>query len=347
MSSNQSNSFESGSSIQPIPPERVLELFYGFNVTQIIYVTAKLGLANRLNNSAKTCEELAVELGVNAKVLHHIMRFLIYLGFVTVDKNQIYQLTPFGSYLRSDTPNSLVGTALSVGSLHYPTWENLWHSLQTGKAAFDQTFKMGIYDYLAQNSEANTYFNQWIEEITRDRNLPILSEYDFSSIGHFVDVGGGTGILTAAVLKQHSHLQATLFEQPHVISEANKLLNEAGVSERCQIVEGDFFDSIPEGGDLYILSRVLLNWDDDNALTILKNCRAAMSPPAKLLIMDFVLPNQDETIHEVSLSLALLLLFDRLLRTEDEYYGLISKAGFQSPKIVKRGTINFIEATVG
>jgi len=346
MSSNQSNSFESGSSIKPIPPERVLELFYGFNVTQVIYVTAKLGLADHLNNAAKTCEELALELGVNAKVLHHIMRFMIYLGFVTVDKKGVYQLTPFGSYLRSDTPNSLVGTALSVGSLHYPTWGNLLHSLQTGKAAFDKTFHMGIYEYLAQNTEANTHFNQWVEEITRDRNLPLLNEYDFSSIKHFIDVGGGTGILTAAVLKKHQNLQATLFEQAHVIDEAEKLLNEAGVSERCQIIEGDFFDTIPEGGELYILSRVLLNWDDENALKILKNCRAAMSPSAKLLIMDFVLPNQDETIHEISLSLALLLLFDRLLRTEDEYYKLISKAGFQSPKLIKRGTINFIEATV-
>jgi hypothetical protein len=140
-------------------------------------------------------------------------------------------------------------------------------------------------------------------------------------------------------------LQAIIFDQAHVVTGAKTILEAAGVSERCQIVSGDFFESVPTQGDLYIISRVLLNWDDDQALKLLKNCRAAMGHSAKLLIIDFVLPNQDTTALDLLSSLHLLVLGGRLLRTEEEYYALLSAAGFQSPRLIPTGnTLRLIEA---
>ncbi|EDN72123.1 O-methyltransferase [Beggiatoa sp. SS] len=164
-----------------------------------------------------------------------------------------------------------------------------------------------------------------------------------------VDVGGSTGMLTMMILKKYPHLQAILFDQAHVVNEAGKILETAQVANRCQVIGGDFFESIPAGGDLYIISRVLLNWDDVHALQILKNCRATMSPSAKLLIMDFVLPNQGASAYELVSSLQILILSgSRLMRTEEEYYDLLFKAGFQEPHLIKTGgMISFIEAVLG
>jgi hypothetical protein len=345
MSSKPSNASDlaNATSQTPLLPDKVEEsIFNGFQITQAIYVTAQLGLADHLNNNAKSCEELAVDMGVNAKVLQHLMQLLLTLGIVAKAANDKYQLTQFGCYLRSDTPDSALGTVLSLAEI-YQAWGDLLHSVKTGKAAFDHSFHKSLYDYLAENAEANANFNRWMEETTRDWLLPALDSYDFSKFTQFVDVGGSTGVLTAEILSQYPNLQAIIFDQAHVVNDAGKILES--VRDRCQIIGGDFFESILAKGDLYIISRVLLNWDDEHALKILKNCRAAMDNSAKLLIMDFVLPNENTTASDLLSSLHSLVLCGRLLRTEEEYYALLGKAGFQSPKLIQTGgAISFIEA---
>lgn len=347
MSSNPSDSFESGNStsIIPLSPEKLQELFYGFRITQAVYVAAQLGLADCLQNGAKSIEELVTELNVNAKVFQQLMRLLIHLGIVTVDDNKQYHLTPVGSFLCSNTPHSRRGSVLSAAE-YYPVWGNLLHSVRTGKGAFEQTFQMSYYEYLAQNAEANVNFNLWMKESNRDFLLPFLGHYDFSSFKHFVDIGGGSGMLTTAILNRYPHLQATIFDQAHVIKDAQQLLDSAGITDRCQLISGDFFDSIPAGRDLYILSRVLLDWDDTHALAILKNCRAAMEQSSKLLIIDHILPRQNETLFQLSLSLELLVLFEHLTRTEDEFYELLAQAGLQVSNLIKtESAFSFLEAT--
>jgi precorrin-6B methylase 2 len=346
MSSKPSNSPALGQSTSPnlLSPEKLPEVLYGFKLTQTLYVTAKLGLADHFHNGAKRCVELAAAVGANTQVLEHLMQLLLTLGVVAHDENDNYQLTPFGSLLRSDAPNSIQGKILSTAEI-YAAWGDLWYSVQTGKAAFDYTFQMSWYEYLAQNAEANANFNRWMEETTRDWILPVLENYDLTKFTRFVDVGGSTGILTAAILTKYPHLQAIIFDQAHVVTDAEQVLKSAQVSDRCQIISGDFFESVPTQGDLYIISRVLLNWDDEHALKILKNCRIAMSDLAQLLIIDFVLPNQDATASALLSSLNLLVLGGRLLRTADEYDALLSQAGFQSPPLIStEGQISFIEA---
>lgn len=346
MASKQSNSSELGEATanKPLLPEKVEEALNGYQLTQVICVTAKLGLADHIKNNSKSFEELVADMGANANVLRHFMQLLLTFGIVAKDENANYQLTPLGSLLRSDNPNSVLATVLSTTET-YEAWGNLLHSVQTGKPAFDETFKMSTYEYFAQNAEANANFNQWMEETTRDWLLPALETYNFSKFNHFVDIGGNTGLLTTAILTKYPNLQATIFDQAHVVIGAEKRVESAGVKDRCEIMSGDFFESIPAKGDLYIISRVLLNWDDDHALKILSNCHVTMGSSAKLLIMDFVLPNQDITASKLLTSLHLLVLGGRLMRTEDEFYALLSKAGFQSSKLIQtKGMISFIEA---
>jgi len=307
-------------------------------------VATKLGLADQLSQGAKSCEELATEMGVHTNSLLHILGLLAQVGIVAVDKNGNYKLTSFGSDLRSDSPTSLRANTLALGEISFPAWGNLLYSIKTGRAAFDKTFQMSVYEYLNQNAEANTNFNRWMEEIAREWTIPVLDGCDFSRVNTFVDVGGNIGTLTIPILKKYPNLQAILFDQPHVVSEAEKVLKAADVAERCQVIGGSFFESVPVGGDLYILSRVLLNWDNDHALKILKNCRAVMTNSAKLLIIDSVLPKEKVNTLLLLSSLSLLVYGGRLMRTEDEYYELLDKAGFQSPRLIHTGgMISFIE----
>jgi len=322
-------------------------VFLGLALAQSLYVTAKLGLPDILHKGAKSCSELAAEMSVNELCLLQLLRLLTKLGFVSVDKNDNYQLTPLGLRLCSDTPNSLRGTVLSTGSLLYPAWGNLLHSIQTGNAAFDRSFGMSMYEYLTQNSEANSSFNLWMKETTKEWIVPVLKTYDFSKVRNLVDVGGGSGFQTAMILQKHPQLQAILFDREEVVSEANQEMSSASVASRCQVRCGDFFDSVPPGGDLYLISRVLLNWDDERALQILNNCRYAMTNSAKLLIMDFILPNKGVSLGQLLSSINLLVLGGKTMRTESEYYQLLEKAGFQSPKLIKtKGMIDYIEAVL-
>jgi precorrin-6B methylase 2 len=327
---------------------RLQKMLFGFYTAQAIYATTKLGLADHLNNDAKSCEELATEMGVDVKVLLHLMYLLTNLGIVAVDKNGYYKLTSLGSYLRSNSPNSLRGTIISQADIAAPAWGNLLYSIKTGNAAFDNTFQMSMYEHLNQNTDANINFNLWMKETNREVIIPTLELCDLSKVKTVVDVGGGTGMLTALILKKYSNLQAILFDQEHVVSGAGKVLESADVADRCQVIGGNFFESVPAGGDLYVISRVIPNWDDTHALQIIQNCRAAMAPLAKLLIIDFVLPNKKMTTFSLLSSLHTLVLNGRLMRTEDEYYDLLSKAGFQSPQLIKTiSGISLIEAVPG
>ncbi|MBC6474158.1 MAG: hypothetical protein GDA48_16230 [Hormoscilla sp. GM102CHS1] len=221
------------------------------------------------------------------------------------------------------------------------------HSIQTGNAAFDRSFGMSMYEYLTQNSEANSSFNLWMKETTKEWIVPVLKTYDFSKVRNLVDVGGCSGFQTAMILQKHPQLQAILFDREEVVSEANQEMSEEGVASRCQVRCGDFFDSVPPGGDLYLISRVLLNWDDERALQILKNCRYAMTNSAKLLIMNFILPNKGVSRGHLLSSINLLVLGGKTMRTESEYYQMLEKAGFQSPKLIKtKGMIDYIEAVL-
>ncbi|NEQ64993.1 MAG: methyltransferase [Symploca sp. SIO2D2] len=344
MSSSQLTQWlEKGSSSQLI---QLLEKALGFLSFQAIYATVKLGLIEQLSSEAKTCQELATELAIDEKILLHLIRWLTENGFLELQEDGKYKPTPLSSQLQFNTPDSLCGIILSFVELIFPAYNQLMYSLKTGKPGFEGAFQVGIYEYLSKNPEAGLNFNMWMEESTREIIIPVLNLYDFSNIEKMVDVGGNTGKVTAAILKNNPNLQAILFDLEYPIQGAKNVLESANVSERCQTIVGDFFKSVPSGGDLYLLSRVLFNWDDAHAIEILKNVRAAMGETSKLLIFDLLLPSHGKAELELMASLNLFVLFGNLLRTEEEYYELLTKAGFQSPKLIKiaRSQFNFIEA---
>jgi hypothetical protein len=323
----------------------LLEIIYGYKRTQALFVAAKLGIADILSNGPKTADELAKATSANSLSIYHLMRLLVSMGIFSAQKNDKFKLNSMGKYLLTGTSDSLRGTILGNGNEGYQAWANLLYGVKTGESSFDYTFKMSAYSYLKENSEAAVNFNEWMKETTREWIIPLFEAYDFSEVKTIVDVGGNIGTLTAVILKANPKMQAILFDLEDVVVGANKVLEVAGVADRCQIVGGNFFDSVPPGGDLYLISRVLLNWEDAEAIKILKNCYQAMTPKDKLMVVDFMFPpGEISPIIGVN-SLNLLVMCGTIMRTEDEFYNLLSSSGFKVTNIIEtKSPVSAIEA---
>ncbi|MUG92985.1 methyltransferase [Scytonema sp. UIC 10036] len=325
----------------------LFEIVGGFAKSQAIFVAAKLGIADILSNGAKNTHQLAQSTGVNQVFLEHLMRMLVSLDLFSVDEDNNFTLNPLGKRLLTGTNDSLRSTILATMQIFYPLWGNLLHTATTGESAVQQTFQTSLYGYLAQNPEVAKNFNEYMEETTREWLLPLLEAYDFSKVETIVDVGGSTGSLIAFILKANPQLQGILFDQEDVVASAGKVLSAAGVADRCQIVGGNFFESIPKSGNVYLISRVLLNWDDSQALKILTNCYKAMTSNDKLLIVDTVMPTDNPSPEFSFASLNLFLTGASLMRTEDEFRCLLSTAGFQVTQVLQtKGIMSAIEARI-
>lgn len=202
-----------------------------------------------------------------------------------------FALTPIGSYLQTETPGSLRAVALQfAGPWHSRGWSDLLYSIQTGEIAFDHLFGMGIFPYLTQHPEDAAIFDAAMTAFSTQTAAAVVTAYDFSPFRTIVDVGGGHGALLRAILQATPAARGILFDLPHVVEGAKKQIEAAGLAERCAVVGGDFFASVPSGGDAYIFSVVIHDWNDEQSGTILKNCHRAMSPQGKLLLVELVLP---------------------------------------------------------
>jgi len=323
----------------------LLEMMYGFKISQALFVAAKLGMADILSDSSKTADELAKAAGVNSHGIYHLMRMLVSVGVFSLEDNEKFCLNSLGKHLLTGTSDSLRGTVMAMGDEVYQAWGNLLYGIKTGETAFNHTFNRDFYSYLNQDLEASVNFNEWMKETTREWLLPLLEAYDFSEVKTLVDVGGGIGTLTAVILNANPKMQAILFDREDVVVGAQRVLEGAGVADRCQIVGGNFFDAVLPDGDIYLISRVLLNWDDTHAIKILTNCYQAMTVKDRLVVVDFMLPKGKMSPFMGMISLNLFILGGTFMRTEDEFYNLLSLAGFKVTNTIKTtGPVSAIEA---
>jgi SAM-dependent methyltransferase len=306
----------------------------GYWVSQALHVAAKLGIADLLAAGPVNCEHLAVATNTHAPSLQRVLRALASVGVFTEVSPGSFALTPLAELLRTETPGSMRALAIMYAEEQYRTWGDLLHSVQTGETAFDYQFGMGYFEYLAQHPEADRVFNEAMTGWTHQLVGAVVDTYDFSSFKTVVDVGGGYGALLAAILQRYPGTRGILFEQPHVIASAEEQLVAAGVAERCMFVGGDFFAAVPPGGDAYVLSQILHDWNDEHCLAILEQCRRAMPDHGKLLVVELVLPPGDEPYLGKWLDLHMLVLLGGSERTAAEYDTLFRAAGFKLARVV-------------
>ncbi len=340
-------------SIQGAPPSlpphiQLIQMGTGGAVANVVHIAAKLGLADRLADGPKSAAELAGPMALHAPSLHRLMRTMASLGLLTEGDAQSFSLTKLGEALKTEAPGSARATLLMTGSSWVgSSFANLLYSLQTGRPGFEKAQGMPLFDYLARHPEDASVFSDAMVGLHGAEPPAVAAAYDFSPFGTVVDVGGASGNMLAAILKRHSEPRGLLFDRPHVVVDAPKLLQANGVMDRVTVEAGDFFQTVPSGGDAYILSHILHDWDDEQCLRILDQCRKAMRPDSRLLIVEMVLPPGDAPHPGKILDMVMLVLVGGLERTEAEYRHLLDRAGLRLSRVVPtQSPVSVVEAVL-
>ena len=328
-----------------LPRDELNRLIAGFWMTQAISVAVRLRVPDLLSAGARTAEELAAETGTHARSLYRLLRALSSSGIFREDAEHRFTLTPLSECLLSDTAGSLAALAWMRGDWQYRAWGDLLHNVQTGETAFEHVFGEPLFEFLRQTPENAAIFDQAMVGVHGRETEAMLAALDFSDVCVLADIGGGNGSVLAAVLTKHPTLQAILFDRADVIDRAKANLNRAGVAQRVEFIAGDFFQSVPSGADAYFLRHIIHDWDDQQAATILKNCRAAMPADGRLLLAEFVLPDGPEPFHGKWFDVAMMVVTGGQERTESEYRTLLDTCGFAWRRVVSTATeLSIIEA---
>jgi hypothetical protein len=328
------------------PAEVMQELIVGAWVSQAITTAADLGVADALAGGPLPINELAGTVGADPDGLSRLLRALISRGIFAHRDDGRYELTPLSQLLRSDTPISMAATARLIGSRqHREHWSLLTDTIKTGTSGVPALRGKSFFDYIGDDPEFGPIFNDAMTSYSGLLIGPVVAAYDFTPYSTIVDVAGGHGRLLAAILASAPNARGVLYDQPEVIAGAAPLLREHHVAERVRLAEGSFFDGVPAGGDVYVLKYIIHNWDDDAAVRILRNVRSAAAAGAVLLLVEWVMPEDDSESLAKWNDLGMLLVNDGRERTAGEYRRLLDQAGFQMIGVVDTASsLSIIEA---
>ena len=331
----------------PDPPDAreratLLSMIHGYRVSAVLQAAATLHIADHLADGPKTGAELADVTGADAATLPRILRVLAVLRIIDETEPGCFALAALGELLRENAPGSLRRTAMQVRGDTMRVWGELLHTVRTGETTFDHVHGMSSFDYFARDPAVSKGFNEQMGAGTRAALPAILAAYDFSQFRTIVDVGGGNGTLLAAILNAHPRATGIVCDSAAGLAEAPGVLQATGVSARCRAETIDFFESVPAGGDLYILKSVIHDWDDARAVTILKNCRGVMPGDGKLVVMEAVVPARAEASEPARgiamADLNMLVNTGGRERTEAEFRELFASSGFAVTRILPTGS---------
>jgi len=313
--------------------ETLLRIGRGYQLSQALYVATKLGVADVLGSDPLAVEAIAQAVDVRAPLLRRVLRALVAAGVFTELDDGRFATNDAAAALRADAPGRTRDVVINFGEEMYRSFGELLHTVRTGETAFDAVYGAPLFEYYAAHPEAEASAAARMLA----RTLPAASEFAASDVLRdarmLVDVGGGTGTLVAEVLTHRLEIGAVLLERPGMLELAHRYLSDQGVADRCELVEGDFFASVPAGGDVYVLKSVLHDWDDDRCGAILRTCRAAMDESARLAIIEVLLPERmtpsGPTLSAALLDLIMLAYAGGRERTEAEFTQLLDRAGLR------------------
>ena len=325
------------------PSSRMLQMLNGFLTVQALYVAAALGIADGLADGSRSIDDLANATGADRVSLYRLLRMLSGSGVFREEADGRFALTPLGGCLRSDGPDSVRDWALYVGApAMWPVWGALGESVMTGGAAFPRMHGLALWDYMVEHPELGTPFNRWMSRQSEQHNAALIASYDFSPFRTVADIGGGQGSTLAAVLRAHASLRGILFDLPDVVKRPAPL-EVAGALERCAVIGGDMLQGVPAGADAYVVKRVLMDWGDEQAVRILRNCAGAMGEGGKILVVEMVLPPRNQPGPGNTFDLLMLLVHTGArIRTEAAFLDLFSAAGLRLTRIIPTTSPNTI-----
>jgi O-methyltransferase domain/Dimerisation domain len=336
----------SPSATERSPAFSLLDLIQGSVITQAIHIAAKLNIADLLRDGPLTAGEMAERVGSEPEATYRLLRMLSGFSVFAEQDDGRFTLTPMAEALRTDVPDSMHGIAMLMGHpLLWEDWGHLTESIRTGEASLPKLRGMSGYEFLTANPDYAAVFFQGMGSLSGTETEPVLAAYDFSKFGTIVDVGGGRGTLLAGILRQATGSRGILYDSQFATADAGAVLEDAGVSGRCVIEHGTYFDRLPTGADAYVLKHILHDFPEAECLAILENIRSAIAADGSMLLIEYVLPGNNERHIGNIIDLWLLLLLGAKERTRSQYSELFAKAGFKLTSVVPTGApVSIIEA---
>ena len=330
------------------PPEQLLDLVQSHRVTAVIYVAARLGLAELLRDGPQTVEQLASRTHADRDALARLLVALSTVGICSCVGGGRYLLTELGAGLDGAAERSFKNWVIFEGAMLVRRWEGLLDSIMSGKTASQLQDIDDNFDLMARSPEHVRIFNEAMTDLTRLVTHDLLQAYDFGTISHLMDVGGGSGELMGAVAREYSNIRGTVFDLPRCADAANQHFGHLGISDRVDFVGGDFFHAVPAVADAIILKSIIHDWDDERSRIILGNCRKALPQKGRLLLVERAmpeLPGTDDAGRSCAMSdLNMLRGPGGRERTEREYYQLLTESGFRPTAAYRAGRFNLIES---
>jgi O-methyltransferase domain/Dimerisation domain len=339
-------------SAPPEPAARVVpdaaslvHLILGSMTTQAVYVAAELGIADVLADGPLPPAEIAQKVDADPEAVYRLLRLLASHGVFAFEHGR-FALTPMADPLRSDAPATMRSLARLMGHpIHWEDWGHLLDSVRTGEPSLPKLRGMGAFEYLAANPDYGMAFGAGMGNLSDLETTPLAEAYDYTQFDTIVDVGGGRGSLLAAILQRAPSARGVLLDERAAELGAPALLEQTGVAGRCTVERGSYLGPVPAGGDAYLLKHVVHDWPQAQAVQILQNVRAAISPTGRLLLMEFVVPDGGMQHISKQVDLWLMLLVGGKERTATQYADLLATAGFQFNRVVHTAApISIVEA---
>ena len=309
--------------------EKLTQIMMGAALSRALCSIAELGVADQIEpGSPQSVASLARATGTHERSLYRILRFMASHGIFEEKGNREFDHTPLSQCLRSDAEGSYRPGAQMFHRI-FAAWDGLHHSVLTGEPGFNKIYGKPIFDYVGAHPDLGPILDAGMSSFHGHETDAMLDAYDFGGINVLADIGGGNGSLIASVLKRYPNIKGILFDLGHVVGRARHNLEGHGVSDRCTVIEGSFFESIPSGGDAYLFRHIIHDWTDEQSIQILGHCRKVIPDNGRLLIVEAIVPAGNEPSAAKDFDITMMTLPGGAERTEDEYKSLLSQSGFQ------------------
>jgi hypothetical protein len=328
--------------------EQLTRMMLSAALSRAICTVAELGLADHIEvGSAQPVESLAKETGAHERSLYRILRFLASHGIFQETGHRQFDHTPLSLCLRTDAEGSFRAAAQMFHQM-FPAWDGLHHSALTGEPGFNKVFGQPIFEYIGTHMELAPIFDDGMTAIHGHETAAMLDAYDFSGVQVLADIGGGNGSLISAVLERYPEMSGLLFDLGHVIGRARENLQASGLGDRCRVIEGSFFESIPSGADAYLFRHIIHDWTDEQCVQILNHCRQVIPNNGRLLIVEAVVPTGNQPSLAKDFDMTMLTFPGGIERTEMEYRALLEQAGFRLTTFTPTAsTVSVVEGIPG
>jgi hypothetical protein len=315
--------------------EQLSRMLTSAALSRAICSIGELGVADHIESGTpQPVANLARLTSTHERSLYRVLRFTASYGVFRETAGRAFDHTPLSAALRSDAAGTFRPAAQMFHQM-FAVWDGLDHAIKTGESGCIQVYGEPLFDHVGHHPELAPVFDAGMTAFHGHETDAMLEVYDFGDIKTLADIGGGNGSLLSAVLRRYPHLRGILFDLGHVIGRARTAMHESGLEQRCSVIEGNFFETVPSGADAYLMRHIIHDWTDEQSIRILSNCRKVIPTDGRVLLVEFSVPAANQASLGKDADMIMLTFPGGMERTDDEYQALFAQSGFRLNTVTK------------